>query len=715
MFRLALCLSLVLVLAPPARAQETAAEAATLVADQVRIEADSRLIAEGAVEVLHKGVRLKASKVTYDQTADRLLIEGPIVLEDGTGTRVLADQADLSADLTEGLLIGARLVLNQQLQMASTQMMRVGGRYTELGRSVASSCQVCADNPTPLWEIRASRVVHDQQERQIYFEDAQLRVMGLPVAYVPRLRMPDPTLERANGFLMPRIRSTNQLGTGVLVPYFLTLGDSRDLTITPYISSNDAQTLDLRYRQAFATGGIEFSGAISQDQIVPGATRGYLFGSGSFALPDDFQLSFGLQMASDNSYLLDYGISAQDRLDSFLQVERVRRTEYVYMGGTHLQSLRDGDDNATLPSSVVTQVYDRRFSPQFFGGLAEVHYEALARGRSSNDTTDSDGDGTSDGQDLARGIVQLDWRRDWVLPAGIVGAVEARLLADVTSIQQDPAYPNTIERAYGVIGGEFRWPLVKSEQGGATQMIEPVVQLLFAPDSLPEVPDQDSIVVELDEGNLFSLDRFPGTDELELGTRAATGLTWSRYGTDGSTLQLAFGRVYHAEDLYQFTPSSGLDGTVSDWLVALQVAGWNGLTLTQRTLLDDDLSTPMAEMRLAWAGDKVGLTSGYYWGIADDEADRPNDVSELTFDGSWQMAANWNSRVSVRHDFIAGRNSTAGVGLQYRNECVLVDLSLSRWYADSTSVDPTTEFGLEVELLGFGAGSTPGPARQCRG
>ena len=121
--------------------------------------------------------RLRASRIVYDQASDRLVIDGPIVLTDETGdTIILASQADLSADLSEGILTSARLVLNQQLQLAANRMMRTGGRYTALDSVVASSCKVCAANPVPLWEIRARRVVHDQQERQLYFDHAQFRV-----------------------------------------------------------------------------------------------------------------------------------------------------------------------------------------------------------------------------------------------------------------------------------------------------------------------------------------------------------------------------------------------------------------------------------------------------------------------------------------------------------------------------------------------------------
>ena len=691
-----------------------AQDAASLVADRVEIRADNVLVAEGAVEVLSQGMRLQARRITFDSAANSLVIEGPIVMTDASGTRLLADQGELSADLQNGILTGARLVLDQQLQIAADEMQRIGGRYTELGRSVASSCQVCAANPVPLWEIRAKRVVHDEVAQQLFFENAQVRFAGVPVFFIPRLRMPDPGLKRVTGFLTPDIRTTSELGTGINLPYFITLGDSRDLTVTPYVSSKQGRSLALRYRQVFRTGQIEVNGALSSDNIQPDKTRGYIFANGSFAMPDDFTLTFGIQGVSDNAYLLDYGISDQDRLDSFVASERVRRDEYILGRAHYFESLRDEDDNSTLPSTVIDLVWVRRFQAPVIGGTAALRYQASARNRTSSDSGDTNGDGVADGRDTARALVRLDWRRDWVLPAGLIGTALGELQADVTAVRQDPTYPDEIGRVHGVVGAELRWPLVKAEAGGATQVLEPVLQVVLAPDNGEEVPNEDSLLVEFDEGNLFAVDRFPGSDAVELGNRASLGLAWTRYGAGGSTLGFAFGKVLRTNDLDQFSLSSGLDGRQSDWLIGMRVATPGGLSLTQRLLLNDDLSATVAEARLNWVTQDLSVSSGYYWSIADPAVNQPDPISELTVAGSWHVADNWTSRAGLRHDFIAGRASRASLGLEYRNECLLVDLSLSRWFADSTSVTPTTEFGLAVDLLGFGGSAAPGPARRCR-
>jgi LPS-assembly protein len=282
-------------LPPLAQAQETspgsAQERASMVADSVSINGDDTLTAQGNVEVFYQGRHLTASQLVYNRATDQIDIQGPLILTDATGkTIVLADQAAMDADLANGVMTGARMVLDRELQIASAQMIRVGGRYTQLSRSVASSCKICTDGSTPIWEIRSRKTVHDDLMQQIHFTNAQIRIAGVPVFWVPRLRIPDPSVERANGFLRPIFQTTSGLGAGLKMPYFITLGESADLTLIPYLTTKNGRTLGYRYRQAFTNGYLEFNGAASRDDIKTDESRGYLNLDGHFSLPQGFNL-----------------------------------------------------------------------------------------------------------------------------------------------------------------------------------------------------------------------------------------------------------------------------------------------------------------------------------------------------------------------------------------------------------------------------------------
>lgn len=697
-------------LAPPVLAQDKA----SLVADSLTISGPDTLVARGHVEIFFKDQRLSASSIVYDRANDRLIIEGPIVLNDGKGSFILASQAELSADLTEGVLVSARMVMNQQLQLAAADIMRVGGRYTTLSRVAASSCKVCAGDPTPLWEIRARRVVHDQQEQQLYFDAAQFRLAGVPVMYIPRLRMPDPTLKRATGFMMPVFRTTSNLGTGLRLPYFIKIGDHRDLTLTPYFTTSGARTVDLRYRQAFATGDLTVSGGVSRDNLLPGETRGYLLAKGRFSLPMGFQLDLRGEVVSDNAYLLDYGYPAADRLDSRVEITRTRRNEYIAARLIGFHSIREGEDNSTLPAVVADLTWYRRFALGTLGGEGGLRFQSHGHYRPSTSLLDGSGDGIADGRDMRRVSLRADWRRDWFLTNGMVAAVLGEASADIYTISQDATYAGTTTRLHGAVAAELRWPWVKASAGGVSQVIEPVVQLVFAPSGTESLPNEDSALVEFDEGNLFALNRFPGSDAVERGMRANLGVSYLRSDPDGWSLGLTVGRVVRSADLGQFSLASGLDGLQSDWMAAWQLDLQGGLGITNRLVFDDGFNLSKTELRAAIARDRYTLAAGYIYAVADPDENRPDPTNELTLYSTYKLTSNWTAELASRYDFEAERAAKAGLGLSYRNECLAVDLSLSRRFTSSTSVQPTTDFGLSFELLGFGGGSAPGPSRQCR-
>ncbi len=715
MRRVALTLTLCLALANPLGAQSTDGMA-TLTADRVEVSGSNLLIASGGVTLRYQGQTLQAARVTYDRAADRLLLTGPISLTDGKGTRLLADAADLSADLREGVMTSARVVLNEQLQIAASQITRAQGRYTELSNTVASSCQVCSIAPTPLWEIRAARVIHDNVERQLYFDRAQLRFGGVPVIYVPRLRMPDPSLKRATGLLMPRFRSNSDLGYGIETPYFIKLGDSRDLTLAPYVTSKNSKTLSLRYRQAFSSGILQFDGAVSHDRLLAGKRRGYANLAGQFALRQGFTLDMNLRAVSDPAYLLDYGLSDEDRIISRVEISRTRRNEYISGQVHQFRTIREGETNATLPSLVGDLTFHRRFSGGPLGGEGGLTFQTYSHYRTSSSPVDgADSDLDADGRDVSRASVMVDWRRNFVFGPGILGAALAEGRADLYHIKQDAQFAGDYVRLNGAVAAELRWPWTGQTADGASHVVEPVVQLVAAPRRSVAIPNEDSRLVEFDEGNLFSLNRFAGSDAYEAGQRANIGVSWTRIDASGWSLGTTLGRVLRRETNTQFTAASGLNGRQSDWLAATQFTSDDGLSLTNRLLFNDSFNLTKAEFRMDVARDSYALSSSYVRMQADAGENRLTDTEELYLDGRYDFTPNWSGKAASRYDLVAERASTAGLGVAFRNECIALDLSLSRRFTSSTSVQPSTDFNLSVDLLGFGGSGKPGPARACRG
>ena len=677
--------------------------AATLIADSVRLNGQDQLIASGNVEVLYDGSRLTASEILYDRSTDSLQVTGPIYIRASDGTILTADSATLDPRLENGILQGARLVLEQELQLVAAQIDQREGRYTQLYKTSATSCRVCGTGP-PLWEIRAERVIRDAEARQLYFENATFRVRGIPLFWLPRMRLPDPTLARATGFLVPSQQNTTQLGTGLKLPYFITLGDSRDLTLTPYVSS-ETRTLELRYRQAFARGDLAVEGAVSNDSLTANL-RSYAFVTGEFALPNRYQLSFDVETASDTAYLLDYGYSDKDRLDSAIALTRVTDATAFQARATYFESLRDDETNASLPPFIADLRYQARLRPAF-GGVIETGagLDTLYR----TETTDGGA-----GRDVTRAGMTGTWHGTQIMAGGLVLQGQAGARADVYLVDDDDAFEATSLQAAPHAGLTLRWPLARQTQTGATHVIEPVAYLGWAKAYGDAIPNEDSTRSELDRANLFAPSRFAGEDAVQTGAQAALGVTWTRLGRGNRSSALSFGRVVAQDDDPRFNATSGLDGTRSDWLVAGQFTAPGGFLIEARSLWADDGGLNVADGRIAWQNDSVSLAANYNWQTPDTDDDDGDTVSEWTLDGTFDLNAAWTLEMDARYNVAEDSPVSAALGLEWRNECVSIDVSVSRRYTSSDNVEPSTTFGLSGSIGGFSTGRrTSGIAAGC--
>lgn len=678
--------------APQPADEATQEQPALLVADKIFITPERKLVAEGNVEAFQGDIKLSAQRVVYDRETGELSLEGPIRIDQGGVSTILADSAQLDSGIQNGLLVGARMVFDQQVQIASVQARRAAGRYTQFSKVSATSCHVCTDGRPPIWQIRARKVTHDQLERQLYFEGAQLRVLDYPVFYFPYLRLPDPTLERATGFLVPSIRSTSQLGTGVQVPYFFKLGDHRDLTLTPYISAR-TKTLGYRYRQAFVNGRIQFEGAYTRDDIQPDQDRGYLFAQGWFDLRNDFRLTFNIQTTSDDAYLADYGLPDLDRLRSELALERIKRDTAFRTSFIHYKTLRDSEDQDEIPSRVFDLNYEKRLFPNALGGEVRLAFIGHAHERTSDEDML--------GRDIARATFDAEWLRSWTFATGLRADARFGASVDTFNIRHDSDFPSEVTRSTPRAALTLRYPMTRREQSGATQLLEPIAQVGWTHVSDTDVPNDESTFQEFDQGNLLSLSRFPAEDRREDGATAVFGVNWARYDVGGRQILATVGQVFRTDADPDFTLTSGLQGTSSDILLAGQLRTANGWSLAGRGLMDGDFSFTKAELRGEWAQENSGFSGSYIWQKPDPAENLSDEISEVWLRGRYQIDRNWLTRAEARYDFSESEPIRLGLGVTYQNECVRVNMSVRRRFTSTSTIEPSTEFGFTLSLTGY--------------
>jgi LPS-assembly protein len=490
------------------------------------------------VELAQGDRLLLADRVTYNEKTSVVTATGNIRLLEPSGDVIFADYSELTDDLAQGFVSQVRVLLTDNSRVAGTEAERTDqGRFMRINRAVYSPCNLCESDPTraPLWQLRANRVVHDKEEKEIIYRDARLEMFGIPVLYTPYFAHPDPSVDRKSGFLSPIFGVGGNLGTFTAVPYYWTIAPDKDLTLTPLFSTEDGVQLRAEWRQRFESGRLLLDGSIvnadrttSYGEVKEDEWRGHLFGNGLFDLNDTWRTGFDIEKTSDRSYLRRYKISGEDILTSRAFVEGFRGRNYAVANAYQFDDLRDNSEKEP-----------------FVIPLAEAQLlgepDSVLGGRWSLDLG-LVGLQRSEGQDTQRASVEAGWQREFKADTGFITTVSGTLRGDAYYVTDyvrpgDLTGQNTEDtdlRLFPQGQVTVRYPVAR-QIGSVQHVVEPLVSLTTSPvlDDQDDIPNEDSQDIELNPTNLFRPNRFPGVDRLDSGTRVTYGVNTGVYGFGG--------------------------------------------------------------------------------------------------------------------------------------------------------------------------------------
>jgi LPS-assembly protein len=150
--------------------------------------------AVGDVQLNYQGRTVQADRVIYDRSTGRVTATGNARLTDTNGTVATGERFDLTDDFKSGFIDSLRVTQTTEeggrtvtTRFTAPRAERSGGETTVFERGTYTACEPCAQNPErpPLWQVKAARIIHNNAERTIYYENATLELAGIPVAYLP--------------------------------------------------------------------------------------------------------------------------------------------------------------------------------------------------------------------------------------------------------------------------------------------------------------------------------------------------------------------------------------------------------------------------------------------------------------------------------------------------------------------------------------------------
>ena len=676
-------------------------------ADEVEYDSNrATTIARGHVEIDYDNRILMADEVSYDQNADQVTASGHVTLLDQAGNVAFSKHAVLTDKMRDGALTGFAALIGKTGRLAAAHATREGGVRTTAVRAAYTSCKVCNQpgKRTPLWEVKAGRVVYDEPAHRIYYYDAVIDAFGVPIAYTPFFSNTDPTVKRSTGFLIPEVGNSTTLGYFVRAPLYVSLSDSRDFTIAPFVTSKMGDELETEYRERWNNGGFWLQPYVAYNPhggILNNQHQTYssLFGSGLIQFDDNWHAAFDVQLTSNETWLELYKISQAQRLQSDMYVEGLSGRSRFAITGYFFQGLLASDINSQFP--VVLPLVEYTYVPEapVLGGDFRFDLNTAAVSRQV-------------GEDDQRLTAELHWKVPLITGNGQLVTFVADTRGDLYHIDNprlgaEPTNSRFISRGLPYAAIDWRWPFVSSgTSGNSSYILEPIAQLIGAPygGNPRGIPNEDSSDFQFDETDIFSFDRFPGYDLVETGPRGNFGFRAQAVYPEGS-VELLVGQEFRLKADPVFADDSGVPGTRSDLVGRLTVNLLPHFDFAERV----DINSVNGTLER----NEVYL-DGYFGRSSFEVSYLKVPEQEVTLGLPTREEVNAQALVNVWKDWIvyaAGQRNLANstmiadeFGFGYDNECVGISFSYRRTYTSDRNVPPSTDF-----LVRFNLKTSEGP------
>ena len=498
-------------------------------ADAITVERGDVLHAKGNVVFQHGSKKIKAKVLEFDRKSNQVKFIGMQEFYDGKAIKFSSKEAVISSDLSEGIISTANLLLDDTIKIQTDEVRLKNGEISSAnGISRVTSCTECEEKEVN-WYLSASSANRDAENSNIVYKNVTVRVKGLPVAYIPYLRMPDPSVERARGFLVPEAVLTSNLATGLKLPYFIPIGQSSDILVTPYFSSK-TKTIEYRYRKKFRSGDLTINGAISDDDLEGKDLRYFSQMIGNFKLGYGLGLNLNVGKVGDTSYLGDYVYSEYSDFNSEISLGKTAVEKNQFFDG-ELSYLREKEQD-----NLLNEYYS--FSGQYVTDIHSVNLPGKLRLSANLNSSVNVNDNNSVSRPPSSAQIGLNYNQENFLGSM---RLSTELFGNLNSFVNSADAGTTNEEFAFQYGNLISISAPHFIKGiGETSFYNPKLSLSFNGQNNDIVGNYFIGTDELSWGNVYSSKKIKSLTESETGLSISLGFEHQVFWETGSHMEISF-------------------------------------------------------------------------------------------------------------------------------------------------------------------------------
>lgn len=694
-------------------------------ADSLSYDENAQIVrAHGNVFMEQDGRILRADEVNYSFTDDKVIARGNVVINEPSGDVHLTQYVELTDQLKQGVVEHLTSELQDGSRFTSELGRRKANKTTVMERATYTACEVCESDPEkpPVWQIKASKVTHDAEEKKISYNNARFEVYGVPVAYVPYFSHPDGTIERKSGFLAPSGGFKSNIGAFANGRYYWDIAPDKDLTFGAIAMTRRNPLAYAEWRQRWDDAEIVANvGTTYAEERVAGANdtvvtkdeewRGHAKIDGLWNIDQKWRAGLDVNWVSDDQYARRYDFSDfefedKDVLTNEIYAERFSGRNYATARLLKFQDIRVREEQQEQPEVLPEVIASFKGEPgqiPFIKGSwgVDASFLGLQRG--------------SDAQDVNRASLEGYWQRRLVSDYGLVNEFSMNARGDLynTREREVALAPGTGQdsettetRFFPSAHWQTSYPLVRAFDK-AQVTLEPIVALTVAPnlDVNNDIPNEDSQDVQIDASNLFESNRFPGFDRIEDKSKITGGFRTGYYDYDGSRYEVFLGQSFRIdEDDNPFPKGSGLDQRESDVVGQISAYHYQGYNVNYRFQYGSrHLNAQRHEVDGSAHWGPYEVSGRYLFAKALEGTDIDESREQVALGLAYNLSEEWRLSTGAVQDLGSQPGlREAFAGVDYFGQCVSFSLVAERNLTDDITGDSETEILFRIGLKNLG-------------
>lgn len=628
---------------------------------------------------------ITADKIEYDVKSETLKTSGDTEIVNQSGQRMTLTDSYLSKNGENLSGSDIKLWLGDHVYVESDNIVR-SGIDTIAYDATFTACDNC-DAFGDAWTITTKKITHDMESRMLRFYSPVLRTYDIPVFWLPFFEMPDPGIKHKSGFLMPDFGSTNNMGTQINIPLYISFSDTHDLTFTSSILTKENPLFQIEHRLNLNHSQYRTQGAYTHNR--DGEDRWYIFNNDVIELGDYARATVYLERASDKTFLQKYGFyEDQPYLDSGATIELFGESGYVVADAHIFQELRATTGQYSVPSGNILPNVRATYqtAPLFKETYVKLNADVLG----------ISGDGTAS----QRLVGDARIVSPWTLWGGnrITASVSARY--DVynfyhTDIVDVADFSGLKDRFLPSGYVEWGLPLFRPSDNW-THVIEPRARFTAMRRTGEDqfTFNNDSAGTFLSDTTLFSDNRFSGLDLWENGTYADYGMRYSAFNQSGQMIEVFLGQTYDFSERADTDPNSGFHNGASDFVGRIEYDNSKWIDLATRFRLSrEDLSPRHVETSAIIGTSRNFINIGHIWSQQFIDSHTQDDsINELMAGIGIQLTDRWSLRFNALYNMTNGQFQRHGGGIFYTHPCYYLSVEYRRDNAVKYDYVGTTSF-----------------------